>query len=234
MSLAFDTATDQLTAARGTSKRIEAHYHEPAPRAHLGRLLPVIDSLFKEAGLDRRDLDAIAVGIGPGSFAGLRIGVSTAQGLARALDKPLVGVSTLDVIARQAANAKTGDSSKSRIFPVSDAKRKEIYTAAFDGRGRRLDDYRVLRPADLARELEELDAKVVLAGDGLKQYPHELAIAREGEDAPQTPGIPNASVLIKLAEERIQAGEIGSYFKGLPIYIRLSDAEENRKREKSS
>ena len=234
MILAFDTATDQLTAALGTVERIEARYHEPAPRAHLGRLLPVIDSLFAKAGRDRRDIDAIAVGIGPGSFTGLRIGVSTAQGLARSLDKPLVGISTLDIVARQVADGRAGGSPESRIFPISDAKRREVYTAEFDGDGKRLGDYRSLYPADLARELEEFGAKAVLAGDGLKRYPDELAIAREAEYAPETQWVPNASVLIALAEERIRLEEVGPYFKVLPIYIRLSDAEENRKREKSS
>ncbi len=232
MILAFDTATDQLTAALGTSERIEARYHEPAPRAHLGRLLPVIDSLFTEAGRDRRDIDAIAVGIGPGSFTGLRIGVSTAQGLAQSLDKPLLGISTLDIVARQVADGRDGASSGSRIFPISDAKRREVYTAEFDGNGKRLADYRALYPTDLARELEKLGANAVLAGDGLERYPNELAIADEAEYAPQTQWVPNASVLIKLAEERISTEEVGAYFRVLPIYIRLSDAEENRKREK--
>jgi tRNA threonylcarbamoyladenosine biosynthesis protein TsaB len=239
MILAFDTATDYLSVALGTGGRTIAACHAPAPRAHLGRLLPTVDSLLAESGLTLADIDYLAVGIGPGSFTGLRIGVATAQGLAHALRKPLIGVPTLNIIAGGVADSfrrqKPGQKSQIRIYPVMDAKRGEIFTATYDGDGKRLSDYRVLDPKKLAAELTAGGRHVTAAGDGLRCYRDIFAAGDTPiEFAPEPLWAPNASVLIKLAEERITETDIGPYVQVLPIYIRLSDAEENRKREESS
>src|SRR3990172_7627519 len=150
MMLAFDSATDRLTIALGTADNIVAEINEDAPRAHLNRLLPGIDDLVKLIAIDLSDINHIAVGVGPGSFTGLRIAVATAQGLAHGLDRPLVGVATLDAIA-----AGLADGADSDIYPVLDAKRQEVYTAGYDRRGHRLTDYLVLYPRTLAERLAD-------------------------------------------------------------------------------
>jgi tRNA threonylcarbamoyladenosine biosynthesis protein TsaB len=243
MILAFDTATDYLTVAAGTTGGTIAAFHEPAPRAHLGRLLPTVDALLAETGCQPKDIDYIAVGTGPGSFTGLRIGVATAQGLAHALKKPLIGVSTLDIIARMTADSQwyrdvrvREENGGRRIYPIIDAKKGEVYTAEYGANGGRLSDYRAVDPHALASELRNSEHRIAAAGDGLRRY-GDIFAANDGksiEFAPETLWAPNASVLIKLCEERIIETDTTPYLQVLPIYARLSDAEENRKREESS
>ena len=232
MILAFDTATDRLTIALGTRDNILAEINENAPRAHLGKLVPGIDKLLKAADLSISDIDHIAVGIGPGSFTGLRIAVATAQGLAHGLNRPLIGVSTLDAIAAALAPA----AADMDIFPVMDAKRREIYTARYDHYGRRLTDYRALLPEILTAELAAAKKPVLMTGDGLDKYSSVFA---------DTPGLsvdfaqisqwsPRASVLIRLAEEKIDKSDTGTYINVMPIYVRSPDAKEPVRREKLS
>ena len=240
MILAFDTSTDWLTIALGSGDNIIAELNEAAPRAHLSRLLPGIDALMKQARISVADIDYIAVGIGPGSFTGLRIAVATAQGLAHGLNRPLIGVSTLDAVAVGTASAAEGGAAgrpaDGDIHPVLEAKRHEVYTAGYDQDGRRLTDYQVLFPDRLADTLAGAGRPVILTGDGLIQY---APVFRErlgalAAFADRSLWYPRASVLIRLVEEKIETGEIEPYFKILPLYIRLADAEEGLKREKSS
>jgi len=227
MMLAFDTATDRLTVALGTAGNIIAEINEDAPRAHLSRLLPAIDSLMKQAGIGLSAVDHIAVGIGPGSFTGLRIAVSTAQGLAHALDRPLIGVPTIDTVAA----ALTGQSD-TNIYPVLDAKRREVYTAAYGRAGDRLTEYLVFDPKSLAKNLAALDKPILMAGDGLAAYSSiftaELGTNLKLADPSLWP--PRASVLIELAEDKIDKGEVEPYLRVLPIYVRAPDAEESSRK----
>lgn len=229
MILAFDAATDRLTIALGAGGDIVAEINEEAPRAHLGRLLPAIDALMNEAGLDLSAIDHIAVGIGPGSFTGLRIAAATAQGLAHGLDRPLIGVSTLDAIAAALAPA----AENIEMYPVIDAKRHEVFTAGYDRHSRRLTEYLALRPQALADQLAAGGKTILMAGDGLVKHSSVFAdklgpcvIFAEASLWP-----PRASVLIRLVEEKIDKGEVGTYFNVLPIYVRLPDAKEAVKRE---
>ncbi len=228
MILAFDTSTDWLTIAIGEPGEIIAEMNEPAPRAHLNRLMPGIDSIIKLAKIKPRDIEQIAVGIGPGSFTGTRIAVSTAQGLAHALGCPLVGISTLDILAmRQGSMSEV-------VYAVLDARRREIYTAGYEKHGHRFTDYMVLHPEELAERLSEADKPVILTGDGLTRYSDIFRAALGASLTLAKPLLwtPVASVLIGLAREKIDKDQIEPYFKVLPIYIRLSDAEETAKREK--
>lgn len=229
MKLAFDTATDQLTVAIGTGEKILAEFNETAPRTHLNRLLPEIKRLLTLTGTAITEIDCLGVGIGPGSFTGVRIGVATAQGLAHALKIPLVGVATLDAVAAVAAGA-----GEHEIHPVLDAKRREIFTARYNRDGRRLSDYEVMLPEKLVERLAQTSEPVLLTGDGLDKYANIFAssLGKQATFAPRTQWAPRASVIIRRLEERINEGPVGPYFKVAPLYLRLSDAEENLKRVK--
>ncbi len=124
--LAFDTATDVATSALVDDGEVLG---ERTSRAVT--LLEDIDALLRQAGMHTRDIEALAVGVGPGSFTGVRIGLSTARGLALALGIPAAGVSTLDALAAGAPGA----------VPVVDARRREVFVPG-----------RVIAPADLAVE----------------------------------------------------------------------------------
>ena len=136
MLLAFDTATPFVTVAlhdgdgRGGRSCVSER-----PMKHGEQLAPLIAQALEQAGIVRQDLTAIAVGVGPGPFTGLRVGLVTARTLAFVLDIPVYGVCSLDVLAVEAVDtgAVTGD-----FVVATDARRKEVYLASYDAAGRRL------------------------------------------------------------------------------------------------
>ncbi len=154
MLLAFDTATPAVTVALHDGNRVVAQLTRVDPRRHGELLAPAISAVMAEAGADRRDLARIAVGVGPGPFTGLRVGLVTARTLGAALGVVVDGVCTLDVIALEAGAG--------RVVVVTDARRREVYWAEYDG-GRRVRGPHVSRPADLAAVLP-LRASVVGRG----------------------------------------------------------------------
>ena len=149
--LAFDTATDVATSALVDGGEVLG---ERASRA--ATLLEDVDALLRQAGMQTRDVEALAVGIGPGSFTGVRIGLSTARGLALALGIPVAGVSTLDALAAGAPGA----------LPVIDARRREVFVPGS-----------VLPPADVQLEVGRL-----CVGSGAVRYRDVLAAI--GADIP--------------------------------------------------
>ena len=162
MLLAFDTATPLVTVALHDGEDVVAERRSEQRMKHGEQLAPLIEAVLADAGIVRQDLTAIAVGVGPGPFTGLRVGLVTARTLACVLEIPVYGVCSLDVIAVEAAQ---GDAPPSRDFVVAtDARRKEVYLASYDDRGRRLDGPDVVRPGDAAT-----DAPV--AGEGGVLYP---------------------------------------------------------------
>jgi tRNA threonylcarbamoyladenosine biosynthesis protein TsaB len=164
--LGFDTATPGtavgLRLAEGTV--LEA-YDDPRPGerpGHATRLLPLADGLLAQAGLEWRELERIAVGVGPGTFTGLRIGVATARGLAQSLGVELVGVSTLRALASGALQG-----AEREVLAVIDARRGEVFVGGYAS-GRELVAPRVLAPSALAPLLTSADCLAV--GDGAVRY----------------------------------------------------------------
>ena len=130
--LAFETSTEALSVALSTDGEVRERF-ELAPRRHAELSLPWAEELLAEAGLKRSQLDAIAVGRGPGAFTGVRLAIALAQGIALALDRPVVPVSTLAALAVRAdAN---GDGEPRRVLAAIDARMGEVYSAAFELRG---------------------------------------------------------------------------------------------------
>jgi len=148
--LAFETSTEACSVALWLDGAVHERF-ELAPRRHAELALPWAQQLLAEAGVAKAQLDAIAVGRGPGAFTGVRLGVAIAQGIALALDRPVVPVSTLAALAWPA----TGD----RILAAIDARMGEVYLAAFQRQG---DGLRLLQPEAVARP----DAAALPEGDG--------------------------------------------------------------------
>lgn len=124
--LAIETATEACSVALLQGGAVIERF-EIAPRRHAELVLPWADALLAEAGITRSQLDAIAVGIGPGAFTGVRLAVAMGQGLALALERPLIGISTLQVLAAGARGAQPGDG----VFACIDARMGEVYAGAF-------------------------------------------------------------------------------------------------------
>ena len=195
LTLAFDTATNVATSALVDDGEVLG---ERVSRAVT--LLEDVDALLRQGGAAAGDLDALAVGLGPGSFTGVRIGLATARGLALALDVRGAGVSTLDALA---AGAPGG-------IPVIDAKRREVFTLV-DG-----------APHVLAPALLDVRAGDVCVGDGALRYRDVL----EGKGA-EVPPDEDERHLPRARFHAALAGELGSVDELEPLYLRVPDAERN-------
>lgn len=190
---------------------------------HSERLLPLIDRVLSQGGLRVADLDAIAVGAGPGSFTGLRIGMATAKGLAFAAGKPLHAVSSLAALALD--RALHADPGAIPIAAVMDARRQEIFLGLYRWNGvtvQPLADERVLPPAELGATLDDLTGgdRIIAVGDGLEVYAEVLAgIGHRIAGARTTP---SGSAVARLAI----TGDYDNVLEsGTPVYIRPSEAE---------
>src|SRR3954451_4038486 len=134
--LAFDTATPQVTVALHDGDRVVAEYSAGEAMRHGEVLAPGIADVLATAGAISQDVTAVAVGVGPGPFTGLRVGLVTARTMALALEIPVYGVCTLDVLAAEAVDRRTVEGP---FMVATDARRKEVYWAAYDEEGARLD-----------------------------------------------------------------------------------------------
>ena len=189
--LAFDTATERATSALVDDGEVLG---ERVSRA--STLLADVDALLRQAGAHPRDLGGLALGTGPGSFTGIRIGLAAARGLALALGVPAAGVSTLDALAAGAPGA----------IPVIDAKRREVFVPG----------PRALAPEDL-----DLETGTVCVGDGAVRY-REL-LERAGAEVPPDDDerhLPRARFHAELARD------FGPVDRVEPLYVRVPDAVE--------
>ncbi len=203
--LAFDTATPAVTAAVHDGTAVLAQTYQVDARRHGELLLPAIGRVLAEAGVDRRELTAIAVGVGPGPYTGLRVGLVTAAALGHALDLPVYGVCTLDAVAHQArAEGLTGP-----FTAATDARRKEVYWASYDADGLRTEGPGVDRPADLT-------VRPVSVGAGALLYPDTFPGARGPEHV-------SAGALADFAVTELAAGR--DLLPPLPLYLRRPDAQ---------
>jgi tRNA threonylcarbamoyl adenosine modification protein YeaZ len=170
--LALDTATPLVTVALHDGERVVVEHSSEQPMKHGEHLAPLVARAMDDAGIVRQDLTAVAVGVGPGPFTGLRVGIVTARTLGFVLDVPVYGVCSLDVIALEVVG--TGATAGSFLV-ATDARRKEVYLASYDADGRRLEGPVVTRPGEVAT-----DAPVAGAGPGLyaADFPHALAVTR--------------------------------------------------------
>jgi tRNA threonylcarbamoyladenosine biosynthesis protein TsaB len=221
--LAFDTATPATTVALaiGDEKALTRR-HEPGPGerpGHVSELLPLALGLLDEAGIGFAQLDRIAVGIGPGTFTGLRIGVATARALAHAHELPLVGVSTLRSLAAGAHDHL--DAEASAVLAVLDARRGEAFAAAWAGSEPLLAPA-ALTPEALVEAVGALPAGLVAVGDGAVRFRTVLEAA-----GAVVPTDDSAAHRVEAAvHARLAAGmDPKAPDAVLPAYLRLPDAE---------
>ena len=199
--LGLDTATPAVTVAVCDGGRVLAESTAPDDRRHGELLAPAIESVLREAGVTVGDLAGIAVGVGPGPFTGLRVGLVTARMLGAVLGVPVHGVCTLDALALDA-----GIDGPFRV--ATDARRKEVYWAAYDGSSEltRVDGPHVDRPAEVA-----WDGPVV--GPGPQLYPDAFPDGRG-------PVRPSAAALCRWVSDGHPT------LDPAPLYLRRPDATE--------
>lgn len=214
--LALDTSTEACSVALLHQGNIIA-LDEVCPQQHSKRVLPMIDGLLAEAGLSLNMLDGIVFGRGPGSFTGVRIGVSVAQGLAFGADLPVFGVSTLAAMAQAAVRLHQA----SQIVAAIDARMAEVYLASFssDSNGvlQQLTAEQAIKPQLLAPL--GLSGKVMAVGTGWQTYATELLRAQPAHIASDIL-YPSAHDMLSLALQAYSNGLFVSATQAEPVYVR--------------
>lgn len=200
--LALDTSTPAVTVALHDGERVLAEATTVDPRRHTELLMPLVTTVLEQAGATRRDLTELAVGVGPGPFTGLRVGLAAARTMGDVLGLPVHGVCSLDVLAR---GVLATDPPGEPFVVATDARRREVYWATYDAAGTRTGGPDVGPAAELPQRLPA-------AGAGPRQYPD--AFARRLE-----PEYPSAAHLAAAVVAR--AAEI---LPPDPLYLRRPDA----------
>lgn len=229
--LAFDTATPVASVAVGIDGALAAEISITGDKIQMERLMPMIDAALREAGVTVRDLDGIAIGVGPGLFTALRIGVTTANTLSQVLRVPVVGFSSLDILAAGMAYRK------GLIAAAIDARRGEVFTALYraaGGTAKTIVTERVIDPIVLADELAAYDEPITMVGDGFSVYCSVMRDRLENRVVLASPEFmyPRASSLLMLAESSLQAAPRDVPAMVAPVYIRQPDAVELIKKMK--
>jgi len=234
--LAIETATEACSAALYCDGEILSRY-ELAPRKHTQLIIPMMDSLLQEADLAKSALDAIAFGRGPGAFTGLRIAVGVAQGLALALDKPVVPVSTLAAMSQQIADT-TADfvlADDIKYIPAIDARMGEVYWGEYshsEGVVRLIGEEQLAKPEILTQFMQD---NCLRFGSGWEAYHAEALI----HDTPEITrrvkdSFPRAYYVAKLAAIAFERGELMDAADAEPVYLRNDVAKKKADQGKAS
>ena len=224
--LALETAAKAVSAAITEDGKVLASGYQDTGLTHSRTLMPIVEGLLRNTGMTVGDLDAVAVSAGPGSFTGVRIGVSAAKGLAFAGDKPCIGVSTLAALARNVAFAG------GLVVCAMDARRQQVYNALFearDGAPARLTPDRAISLADLAEALRDDPRPKTVLGDGGQMCFDYLTAA--GVPCRLAPAhlVKEDAVSVALeAEELARAGGLVTAQELAPVYLRPPQAERLR------
>ena len=223
--LTVDTSTNVFSIALSEDLKVLCEESGDAGPSTSAAIPSLIRSLFRHAGFQPQDLDAFAVTVGPGSFTGVRIGIALVKGLAYAAGKPVIPLSSLELLAMNAGMS---------LLPVCamfDARKGEVYTATFSfANGLKL--VREEKAADPLTVIDETAETTLFVGDGATRY-QELICGRLGMQAiypEEQLHRPRASAAVPLAIKQFRSGAVVSPFDLLPRYLRLSEAELSRAR----
>lgn len=220
--LGIETSTPQTSVAIGTEREILAALALTG-KSRQDVVVPALERLLEWSGLELSAVGGVAVGLGPGLFTGLRVGVEAGKALAQVLGVPIVGIPSLDALAFRVRYTPR------LIVAVIDARRGEVFFAFYrsvPGGVIREGDHRVAPPSHLAAELEALGEEVLLVGNGAILYRRELEeVGGKLEFAASAQAYPQASALVELAVPRFIREETDRLFDVVPLYLRKSDAE---------
>lgn len=222
--LGIETATSQVGCAIGGHEGVLASAHQCRGRRHAESLAPMIEFVASQAEVELDELGAIAVDVGPGLFTGLRVGIATAKAMAYALGIPMIGVSSLDLLAFPLRW------SPRLIVAIIDARRAEVFHAQYrqvPGGVQRITEPAVGAPDDLASELLARGEELLLVGDGARRYADTFARVVHAEVAEQGQAFPNAAALVQLAHARALREEFVPHWELQPTYLRQPDAAIN-------
>ena len=222
--LALDSSSTVAAAAVMDDGQLLGEYSINDGRTHSTKLMPIINDLLNRLGIMPEDIDLFAAANGPGSFTGLRIGVTTAKALAYALGKPVIGVPTLDAFAYNIV--------LDGIFtcPIMDARNNQVYTALYKCNDRypeRITEYMGLPIEELVEIIKEKNIKVIFVGDGVEKH-REYLKKQLGDKCgfpPEHLLLMKGSSVAKAAIDMASGGILENCFDMVPFYLRKSQAE---------
>ncbi|HEY5583213.1 MAG TPA: tRNA (adenosine(37)-N6)-threonylcarbamoyltransferase complex dimerization subunit type 1 TsaB [Ruminiclostridium sp.] len=225
--LALDTSSSVATVAILQDDVIIGEYSCNNVETHSQRLMPMIQSLLERVGLCATDIDAFSASIGPGSFTGLRIGVTTVKSMAFAAGKPVISVYTLDALAYNLSM------SKELICPIIDARNSRVFTAVYrfiNGKLERLTDYFGIHINELVDIIRPMEGEIVFLGDACNLH-RDYFVLELGERvsiAPPNIALAKASSVAVLARNAFLEGKLESCYDMVPFYLRKSQAEREK------
>ncbi|MEI2637620.1 MAG: tRNA (adenosine(37)-N6)-threonylcarbamoyltransferase complex dimerization subunit type 1 TsaB [Microthrixaceae bacterium] len=222
--LGIETATVQAGCALGGHEGVLASAHCSKGRRHAENLTPAIEFICAQAQVDLSEIGLVAVDTGPGLFTGLRVGIAAAKAIAYALRVPMIGVSSLDLLAFPVRF------SQRLIVPAIDARRGEIFSAMYrqvPGGVQRLSEPTVGSAEDLATELMARSEEVLLVGDGALRYKDVFDSLDKVERVDVGNSYPSAVSLVQLAHAKALREEFVQIDQIHPAYLRKPDAEIN-------
>lgn len=215
--LAIDTSTKYFSLAVARDDKITARFHKPIGPKLSRLILPIIDRQLKKAGIPLHKIDCFAVGLGPGSFTGLRVGIAAIKGLAFSGRQPVAGIISLDVLALTQAKHDGA-----LICPIVDAKRKLIYSALYRcGESlKRISRYLLVSAEDLLKAIGKKD-RVYFVGDAISLYRNEIAgkLGSAAVFAEESFWYPGPGELVSLAREKIRNKELDNPDQIVPLYL---------------
>jgi tRNA threonylcarbamoyladenosine biosynthesis protein TsaB len=222
--LGVESATAQVGCAIGGHEGVLASTHSSRAKRHAESLIPAVEFVSRQARVPLPDISVVAVDVGPGLFTGLRVGVASAKAIAQALRVPMIGVSSLDLLAFPARF------SSRLIVAVIDARRGELFYAFYrqvPGGVQRFSERRLASPDDLASELLATGEDTLLVGDGAIRYADRFVDRGNVEIVDQGLAHPSARSLVQLAHARALREEWVQPWELSVLYVRRPDAEIN-------
>ncbi len=225
--LAFDCATSVRSVAVWYEGKILSHLQEQASTGEAQRLIPLIEAAMADAGMDYRDLDGVAVTLGPGSFTGIRVGLATARGICLAAEKPLLGITTLEALA--------GDCPDPMILATVDSRRREPFVQIFyrdplSEPGLLTEPHPLTEPMACEPELlapvvrASAEGPLTVIGDRATDIV-ELLRTDKIDASVGAPAVPDAASVARIAASRFAAAQkIPSLAAAAPLYLRPADA----------
>lgn len=222
--LAIDTSANVATAAVLEDERLICEYVVNNKKTHSQTIMVIIDTILKQAELDISDIDVLAVANGPGSFTGLRIGISVAKGLFFGNGKKIIGISTLEALGYNLPYCKN------IICPIMDARRSQVYNAVYKWEEETLKEIKKPRAISIDEVLDEFlesDEKIVFLGDGVSPNLEKIkeTLGERAIFAPASCNLQKASTLGVIAKKRYEEKKAVKSHELRPVYLRKSQAE---------
>ncbi|SFJ70737.1 tRNA threonylcarbamoyl adenosine modification protein YeaZ [Terrisporobacter glycolicus] len=222
--LGIDTSTMAANVAVLENDKLICEYSINTKKTHSQKLMPMIENMLKLSDMEIKDIDAIGICIGPGSFTGLRIGMATAKAMAHVNNIPLIGINSLEILG---ANM---DLCNKRICSILDAQRNQVYTCKYiieENKSKAIEEINIMPIDDLLEELSATGEEWVIVGEAVYKYKEKIESITNITISSPANNITKASSLCTIAKHKFEQNiDVHNCYDINPMYIRKSQAEE--------